>query len=540
MAAASKPGTLYVVATPIGNLEDMTYRAVRTLREANLVACEDTRQTRKLLDHYEIQTPTISYHDHNEAERALELLAKLQAGQTIAQVSDAGMPGIADPGYRLVKLAIENNIPVVPVPGASAVITALAAAGLATDAFEFQGFLPAKSGQRRTVLEQFRDSQHAVVVYETPHRIREALEDVVAILGPARPLVIARELTKLHEEFLRGTAAELLERVQKSDLRGEITLLIAKSEGQAAPALSDLPGRLQEIMRAQKLDEKAALKVLAKEMGLPKSEAYRELQRQSVPRSTSKSNGAASSPNVAPAAHVGEKITPAEKAIQQELDALIYSVSHDLRSPLRAIDGFSQALLQDSASQLDEQGLDDLKKVRTATARLQAMLDDLLSLSRLARSPMEIKTVDLALLAEKVMEQLRRDDPGRQVSFKAPAQLMVQGDESLLRTALQHLLDNAWKFTRSRLAAAIDLGQAVQGGTHAFFVRDNGVGFPMKYADRLFSPFQRLHGPDEYPGTGMGLATVQRIVRRHGGTVWFEAEEDRGATFYFTLGSTSV
>lgn len=195
-----------MVATPIGNLEDMTYRAVRILKEADLIACEDTRQTRKLLDHYQISRPTVSYHEHNEAERAAELLEKLKAGVTIAQVSDAGMPGISDPGYRLIKLAIENGIVVVPVPGASAVITALAASGLATDAFEFHGFLPAKSGQRRTMLEQFRNAAHTVVVYETPHRIREAVEDIVAILGPARQLVIARELTKLHEEFLRGPA----------------------------------------------------------------------------------------------------------------------------------------------------------------------------------------------------------------------------------------------------------------------------------------------------------------------------------------------
>ena len=279
MTEQIQKGTLYVVATPIGNLEDISFRAVRILKEANLIACEDTRQTRKLLDHYGIETPAVSYHEHNEAQRAAELVSKLQAGQTIAQVSDAGMPGISDPGYRLIKLAIENGIAVVPVPGASAMIAALVGSGLATDSFEFHGFLPAKSGQRRTVLERFRDADHTVVVYETPHRIHEAVEDIVATLGPTRPLVIARELTKVHEEFLRGSAKDILERLQKGDLKGEITLLIGKSEAGALSEGKDLSARLKEIMREQKIDEKAALKVLAKETGRAKSEVYRELQR---------------------------------------------------------------------------------------------------------------------------------------------------------------------------------------------------------------------------------------------------------------------
>ena len=279
MTEQIQKGTLYVVATPIGNLEDISFRAVRILKEANLIACEDTRQTRKLLDHYGIETPAVSYHEHNEAERAAELVSKLHAGQTIAQVSDAGMPRISDPGYRLIKLAIENGIAVVPVPGASAMIAALVGSGLATDSFEFHGFLPAKSGQRRTVLERFRDADHTVVVYETPHRIHEAVEDIVATLGPTRPLVIARELTKVHEEFLRGSAKDILERLQKGDLKGEITLLIGKSEAGALSEGKDLSARLKEIMREQKIDEKAALKVLAKETGRAKSEVYRELQR---------------------------------------------------------------------------------------------------------------------------------------------------------------------------------------------------------------------------------------------------------------------
>ena len=279
-AAAKDKGKLYVVATPIGNLEDISYRAVRILREADLIACEDTRQSRKLLEHYGIEKPTVSYHDHNEQQRAHELTIKLQEGLSIAQVSDAGMPGISDPGYRLVKLAIEQGIPVVPIPGASALVSALAASGLPTDTFEFRGFLPAKSGQRRTALESLREVQHTTIFYETPHRILESLQEITGILGAGRQVVIARELTKLHEEFMRGTAGEILKSLDGRELRGEITLLIGKAETvEPAARGKDLPTRLKEIMELEQLDEKAALKMLAKEHGLSKSELYRELQR---------------------------------------------------------------------------------------------------------------------------------------------------------------------------------------------------------------------------------------------------------------------
>jgi 16S rRNA (cytidine1402-2'-O)-methyltransferase len=283
-AAQHRTGVLYVVGTPIGNLEDITYRAVRVLREAELIACEDTRHTRKLLDHYGIEGKLVSYHEHNEAQRAEELVRKLLDGKSIAQVSDAGMPGISDPGYRVIKLAIERGIPVVPVPGPSALVAALAASGLPTDAFDFRGFLPAKSGQRRTVLEAIRGAEQTVIFYEAPHRIHEAMENMVAVLGPARPLVIARELTKVHEEFLRGTAGELAERVRDREIRGEITILIGKavSSGQASEVL-DLAARLRDIMQQQNVDEKAALKVLAKERGVSKSEVYREVQRSGKP-----------------------------------------------------------------------------------------------------------------------------------------------------------------------------------------------------------------------------------------------------------------
>lgn len=285
MPDSIQKGVLYVVATPIGNLEDITYRAVRTLREAGLIACEDTRHTRKLLDHYGIAAKLVSYHEHNEAERAVELVQKLHEGVSIAQVSDAGMPGISDPGYRLIRLALEQGIRVVPVPGPSALVAALAASGLATDAFEFRGFLPAKSGQRRTMLEQVRGAVHTVIFYEAPHRIHESVHDIVAVLGPTRALVIAREMTKLHEEFLRGTAEEVQTAIRDRELKGEITILIGKATaGEQAGAELDLSSRLKQLMRDQSLDEKAALKVLARERGVSKSEVYRELQRGSKGR----------------------------------------------------------------------------------------------------------------------------------------------------------------------------------------------------------------------------------------------------------------
>jgi 16S rRNA (cytidine1402-2'-O)-methyltransferase len=281
MSERIKKGTLYVVATPIGNLEDITYRAVRVLREADLIACEDTRHTAKLLQHYGIDKPTLSYHEHNEAARAEELLAKLEQGLSVAQVSDAGMPGISDPGYRLIKQAIASGVRVVPVPGASALIAALAASGLPTDSFEFHGFLPAKSGQRRSELETFRNARNTIVLYEAPHRIVATLHDIVEVLGAERHVTLARELTKMHEEFVRGTAGEMLQQFKGRDVKGEITLLIGgNAEGTAQPVQKKgAAERLHEIMRERHLDENAALKALAKEQGISKSEAYREVQR---------------------------------------------------------------------------------------------------------------------------------------------------------------------------------------------------------------------------------------------------------------------
>jgi 16S rRNA (cytidine1402-2'-O)-methyltransferase len=279
MTEQKKSGTLYVVATPIGNLEDISYRAVRVLKESDLIACEDTRHTAKLLHHYGIEKPTVSYHEHNEGARAAELVAKLGQGLNVAQVSDAGMPGISDPGYRVIKLAIEHGVQVIPIPGASAVVAALAASGLPTDSFQFLGFLPARSGERRTLLESVRDAQQTTVVYEAPHRIAETMKDIVELLGAERPVVLARELTKVHEEFIRGNAAEILQRVQQHDLKGEMTLLLGKGALHEKGIAKNVAQRVNEIMREQHVDENAALKVVAKEQGISKSEAYRELQR---------------------------------------------------------------------------------------------------------------------------------------------------------------------------------------------------------------------------------------------------------------------
>jgi 16S rRNA (cytidine1402-2'-O)-methyltransferase len=275
------PG-LYLVATPIGNLEDITLRALRVLKEADMIACEDTRQTQKLLNHYGISTRTVSYHEHNEMTRAPELVLDLEGGARVALVTDAGMPGISDPGFRLISLAIRHHVPVVPIPGASAFLAALVASGLHTDSFRFSGFLPPKSGQRRQMLESIRASPRTQVFYEAPHRVQEAVSDVVEILGAERPLVIAREVSKIHEEFLRGRAGEILEALKaRVDLKGEITLLIGKGEeGQQKVVIGkSVRQRLEQIMAEEKLDEKAALKRIAKEMGVSKSEAYRELQR---------------------------------------------------------------------------------------------------------------------------------------------------------------------------------------------------------------------------------------------------------------------
>jgi 16S rRNA (cytidine1402-2'-O)-methyltransferase len=293
------PG-LYLVATPIGNLEDITLRALRVLRSVDRIACEDTRQTAKLLGHFGIRTPTLSYHAHNEMARAGELIEALKAGGRIAVVSDAGTPGIADPGAAIAAEAIAAGVAVYPVPGANAAISALTASGLPAERFTFHGFLPSKEGQRRSVLESVRDSRvprvpslgagneapTTHIFYETPHRILDALADVVAVFGPSQPLALARELTKLHEEFLRGPAAAVLATLRgRASVRGEMVLLL---DGTPQLTLTgpDTPGlhmsvaeEVAALVRTEGLSEKDALKRVAKARNLGKSEAYREWQR---------------------------------------------------------------------------------------------------------------------------------------------------------------------------------------------------------------------------------------------------------------------
>jgi 16S rRNA (cytidine1402-2'-O)-methyltransferase len=282
-ALAPRPA-LYLVATPIGNLEDITLRALRVLKEVDVIACEDTRQTQKLLNHYGITTRTVSYHEHNEMTRAAELVKDLQEGTSVALVTDAGMPGISDPGFRLISLAIRHHVPVVPIPGASAFLAALVASGLPTDSFRFSGFLPAKRGERLQALEAVKTSPRTLVFYDAPHRVVETLTDVVEVLGNARHVVIAREVTKLHEEFLRGRAGEVLETLKsRAGVKGEITLLIGKAEETelhlAGESSIGVRQRVEQIILEEKVDGKAALKKVAKERGISKSEAYRELQR---------------------------------------------------------------------------------------------------------------------------------------------------------------------------------------------------------------------------------------------------------------------
>jgi 16S rRNA (cytidine1402-2'-O)-methyltransferase len=273
-------GRLYLVATPIGNLEDITVRALRLLGEADLIACEDTRHTIKLLNHYGIHKPTLSYHQHNEASRADELLKRLEQGAQIVLVSDAGTPIISDPGHRLVSLCLDRHIPVIPIPGPSAVIAALAASGLPAEEFLFVGFLPSRTTARRKILQNLAKETRTLALYEAPHRLVETLSDALECLG-RRKAVIAREMTKIHEEFLRGDLAELLVRVQQQPIRGEVTLLVGpplpSSEKNQEFSAVPLHERVEQIMRERQIDRKAALKVAARERGLTKREAYKRL-----------------------------------------------------------------------------------------------------------------------------------------------------------------------------------------------------------------------------------------------------------------------
>lgn len=274
MPTEPQPATLYLVGTPIGNLEDMTFRAVRILQTVNLIAAEDTRHTGKLLQHFQINTPQISYHDRNRTSRTPELLAILGEGKSIALVTDAGMPLISDPGYELVKACVEAGISVVPIPGVSAAITALAGAGLATDRFVFEGFLPLKSQERQTRLEDLATEDRTIIFYEAPHRIQQTLQDLATTFGNERQIVLARELTKLYEEFWRGDIEQALASYSQREPQGEFTLVVAglpPSQNQMTEA--QLKAELIDII-SQGVSRSQASRQLAKATSLPRRQIY--------------------------------------------------------------------------------------------------------------------------------------------------------------------------------------------------------------------------------------------------------------------------
>jgi 16S rRNA (cytidine1402-2'-O)-methyltransferase len=272
------PGTLWLVATPIGNLEDMTFRAVRVLREASVIAAEDTRRTANLLSHYDIGTPTLSLHEHNERARIPQLLARLQAGQHVAVVTDAGMPGLADPGYRIVRAALDEGIRVEVIPGASALTTALAGSGLPVDRVAFVGFAPPRDAERRRWFEQFRDWDGTLVFFETPHRLRQSLASLADVLGN-RPAVVAHELTKLHESWHRGHVTEIVA-METLPTKGEFTVVIGPSDGppQAAaegrPTLERISAEFGQLTDSDGLSRRDAISKLAVRYGLPKRSVY--------------------------------------------------------------------------------------------------------------------------------------------------------------------------------------------------------------------------------------------------------------------------
>ncbi len=268
-------GVLYIVSTPIGNLEDITLRALRVLNEADVIAAEDTRHTQKLLNRYDIHTPLTSYHDHNKEEKAPVLVARLLEGKTVCLVSDAGTPGISDPGYFLINLAADQKVPVVPIPGPTAAIAALSISGLPTDSFVFEGFLPNRQTARKKRLEELKQEKRTIVLYEAPHRILNTLEDILAVFGD-RKAVVTRELTKVHEETIRGSLSEVLDRLNKGSYKGEFTIVIHGATDKPAEQHLDTAAYLKNLMLHQGLSKKEAITVAAEELGVPKKEVYKE------------------------------------------------------------------------------------------------------------------------------------------------------------------------------------------------------------------------------------------------------------------------
>ncbi|MBE9001940.1 MULTISPECIES: 16S rRNA (cytidine(1402)-2'-O)-methyltransferase [unclassified Nostoc] len=274
MQTDPKPRTLYVVGTPIGNLEDITFRAVRILQTVDIIAAEDTRHTGKLLQHFQVKTPQVSYHEHNRTSRIPELLEHLINDKAIALVSDAGMPGISDPGYELVKACIEAGISVVPIPGASAAITALSASGLPTDRFVFEGFLPAKTQQRQEYLESLQTESRTLIFYESPHRLRDTLQDLAQVWGSDRQIVLGRELTKLYEEFWRGTIAEAIAHYSQREPQGEYTLVVAGIPA-SQPQLTEEELKAElKLLISQGISRSQASRQLAKFTSLPRRQLY--------------------------------------------------------------------------------------------------------------------------------------------------------------------------------------------------------------------------------------------------------------------------
>ncbi len=267
-------GTLYIVATPIGNLEDITFRAVRTLKEADLIAAEDTRHTRHLLDRYGIDTPLTSYHDHNKEEKAPVLVARLLEGKTVALVSDAGTPGISDPGYFLINLAVDQHVPVVPVPGPTAAIAALSVSGLPTDRFLFEGFLPSKQAARIKRLELLSREDRTMIFYEAPHKVIRAVEDMLRVLGDRRA-VATRELTKMHEETMRGTLSGILKRLNEGTIKGEFTIIVHGASESSQNEDIDPAEYLKNLMLHRGMTKKEAIAAAADQLGIPKKEVYK-------------------------------------------------------------------------------------------------------------------------------------------------------------------------------------------------------------------------------------------------------------------------